>query len=63
MTSVRLIPRTVKNRTRPRMVRALLAALFLTFAIAPSGVLAEQVPKEIATSQGLFPLDEKGLPE
>jgi hypothetical protein len=30
---------------------------------APSGVLAEQEPKEVATSQGLFPLDERGLPE
>jgi hypothetical protein len=33
MTSVRLIPRTVKNNTRPQMVRALLATLFLTVAI------------------------------
>ena len=33
MTSVRRIPRTVKNDTLSRMVRALLATLFLTFAI------------------------------
>ena len=33
MISVRLIPRTVKNNTRPRIVRALLTILFLIFAI------------------------------
>ena len=33
MTSARLIPGTVKNNTRPRMVRELLATLFLTVAI------------------------------
>jgi hypothetical protein len=33
MTSLRLIPGTVKNNARPRMVRALLATLFLIFAI------------------------------
>jgi hypothetical protein len=33
MTSLRLISRTVKNSPRPRMIRALMAALLLTFAI------------------------------
>ncbi len=32
-------------------------------ALAPSGVLAAPEPKVVATSQGLFPLDDKGLPK
>ena len=46
-------------------IRNLVAVMAISslVAFAPSGVLAEQEPKEVATSQGLFPLDEKGLPE
>ena len=45
MTSVRLIPRTVKNNTRPRMVRALLATLFLAFAIGAANSEAASANK------------------
>ncbi len=45
MTRVRLIPRTVKNNTRPRMVRVLLATLFLIFAIGAANSEAASANK------------------
>lgn len=45
MTSLRLIPRTVKNNTRPRMVRVLLATLFLIFAIGAANSEAASTSK------------------
>jgi hypothetical protein len=45
MASVRLIPGTVKNNTRPRMVRALLATLFLTFVIGAANSEAASTNK------------------
>ena len=45
MTSVRLVPRTVKNNTRPRIVRALLATLFLTVAIGAANSEAASADK------------------
>jgi hypothetical protein len=45
MTSERLNPGTVKNHTRPRMVQALLASLFLTLAIGTSNSEAASANK------------------
>ena len=45
MTSVRRIPRTVKNDTLSRVVRALLATLFLTSAIGAANSEAASANK------------------
>ena len=45
MTRVRLIPRTVKNNTRPLIVRALLATLFLVFAVGAANSEAASTNK------------------
>jgi hypothetical protein len=39
------------------------AAICSLVAFAPPAVLAQDEPKEVITSQGAFPLDERGLPE
>ena len=49
MTSVRLIPRTVKNNIRPRMVRALLTTLFFAFAIGAANSEAASANKTDST--------------
>ena len=49
MTSVRLIPRTMKNNTRPRMVRALLATLVLTAAFGAASSEAASANKTDTT--------------
>jgi hypothetical protein len=57
--------RNPKETKRAMNIRNLVVVMAISslVAFAPSGVLAEQEPKEVATSQGLFPLDERGLPE
>ena len=49
MTSKRLVPRTVRDSTRSRMVRALLATLFLTVAIGAAYSEASFVNKTDTT--------------